>query len=917
MLRLPRAGSILGALAASAICWAAAASCSPRPSGDAAARLDGVRFHGCDEVRRDGRCELRPGSAAITIWVPDAPGATTTVTLSGAAAQRGGVPVLRGRRFVQKIERLPAALVVRRTGPDRAVPAEEWTLSVVAGPARPAALEESEDLRASGEFARSRALLESLASDSEVATRADALGGLARIAVAEGRYDDAAALFGQSIALRREAGAVTSEIADRYALAYVANNLGDYAGVRAILAPIAEIASLDPTEAAMAAYYEGLAALGTSDHRRAVRLFQSVVDETERLDVRDVWASSAEMQIATLSALGRRTEAMALLKVLRARIPDGPVCARADALDLAGRLTAELDESDKEARGLLEAAAALYRTRCKKPRRQAYNLALLGMIAVHDGEIARAGSLLAASRAAHASPRVALQLAQRELAAAAALRAGRTRDAEREFRRLELTASLHDNPEAEWRALVGRAEALEDDGRLQDAAAACATAEDVLDRLHLQAPIGGGHASFLRQHEKSASRLVDLLLRLGRVEEAARAAHRSRARALSALAWPLALDGATDEARSRWYSALSAYHRHRQEERPAEQEVWGLSGDKLEAYDARRRVAGEAARRLLDEALAGLGPPVTGTAGPRAVAEGELFLSYHPAKDGWVGFAHQAGGVIARRLGPIDVEAPPERLAHDLLGPFARQLEQARRLELAPSGALNGVDIHALPWRGRPLAATWPVVYRVEAGRAAPTDAGSGRDALIVDPSGRLRLARHEASIAAAALTARGWTVRRLGSPAATHSSIEAALGARPAWFHYSGHARYAGIDGWESHLGDHDEPLLTVGDIVALPRGPERVVLAGCETAAPGTTGAGPSGPGLAHAFVLAGARWVVATTRPVRDADAHAVVRELYARLDGIDADDAAAALREAQLAVRDAEPGRDWASFRVFAP
>ena len=914
---MPRSGaarSTLGALAASAVCCAALASCSPdRPRRDAA-----TRFHGCDEVRRDGTCELRPGpSAAITIWVPDAAGATATVTVAGAAAQPIGVPVLGGRRFVQRIERLPATLVVRQSGADPDVPPAEWTLSVVAAPAVPAALQESDDLRARGEFARSRALLESLATDPDAATRAEALGGLARIGVAEGRYDEAAALFRRSIALRREAGAVTSEIADRYALAYVANNQGDYAGVRAVLAPIAEIASLDPTEAALGAYYAGLAAHGTSDHRRAVRLFQSALDEAERLEVSQVWASSAEMQIATLSALGRSAEAGALLAVLRARIPDGPVCPRADALDLAGRLTAELGESSREAGGLLGAAAELYRTRCKKPRRQAYNLALLGMLAVRDGEVARAETLLSASRAAHASPGLPLQLAQRELAAAAALRAGRTRDAELEFRRLELTASRHDDPETEWRALVGRATALEDEGRLQDAAAAWASAEDVLDRLHLKAPIGGGHASFLRRHEESASRLVDLLLRLGRAGEASLAAHRSRARALSALAWAVKLDGATDEARSRWYAALSAYHRHREEERSAEEDAWGLSGDKLDAYAARRRRAGDKARRLLDEALAGLGPAVAGLAAPPAVAEGELILSFHPVVDGWVGFARHARGVAARRLGAVDVEAAPDRLARDLLAPFARQLDRAARLSLAPFGALDAVDIHALPWRGRPLAAALPVVYRVGAERAAPVARGSRREALVVDPSGRLRMTREEASIAAAALTARGWAVRRLESSAATHSSLEAALGARPAWFHYSGHARYAGMDGWESELGGEDEPLLTVGDIIALPRAPDRVVLAGCETAGSGRTDAGPVGLGLAHAFVLAGASWVVATTRPVRDADAHAVVRELYARLDDLDADAAAAALRDAQRAVSEDEPGRDWASFRVFVP
>jgi hypothetical protein len=907
------------ALVAGAIGCAAAASCSGERDSSArlAPALAGVRFIGCEELRRDGSCEVTPGtSSALTIWVPDAPGAATTLSVDDALV-RPAAAVMGGTRFIQPIDRVPLVLRVRQSRQHGGVPAE-WTLHVVAPATSPAAVEESKRLRNDGQFDRSRALLLPLVTSGDVATRAAALGGLARIAIDKGRWGAAVPLFQQSIALQRESGAIWSEIEDRCALAYVSNNLGDYAGVRAALAPIAEIAPLYPSEAVLAGHYEGLAAHRIGDYRRAVRILQTMLDEAERLDYSSAWDQAAEIMVGTLGALGRIVEARALLVKVRSKIPDGPVCARADALDMAGRLTRDLSDGRKDAdtaRRLLSEAAELYGTKCEKPHRRAYSLANLGLLAVDDGDVARAESLLAASRAARPSPGVHLRPLQLELAAATALLRKHFRDAELDFRSLELTGRLNDDRGTEWRGLLGRAMALEAGGRLQDALAAYSTAEDVLDRLHLRAPFGDGHESFLRNHQESASRLVDLLLRLGRVDEAALAVQRSRARALSSLAWPHKLDGATEEVRLRWYAALSAYNRDRAKETEEEPEAWGLSAEKLEAYNDQRRQTEAKARQTLEDELARLGfsaPAVTA----RPVAKGDLVLSFHPAGDGWVGFAQVEGRVIAHRLGSIDPAAPPDELARKLLGPFAREIDRAERLHLAPFGALNAVDIHALPWRGRPLAAALPVAYRVDGGRDL-SESPARREALVVVPAGRLRAARADASIAAEALAGRGWPVRRLEETGATRRALAEALADRPGWFHYSGHAQYAGLDGWESHLGDRDGPLLTVADVIASSHAPDRVVLAGCETAAAPSAEAGPVGLGLAQAFVLAGSRWVVATTRPVRDADAHAVVREFYARLSDPDAAGAVVALRDAQLAVMARDPTVDWASFRVFVP
>ena len=72
-----------------------------------------------------------------------------------------------------------------------------------------------------------------------------------------------------------------------------------------------------------------------------------------------------------------------------------------------------------------------------------------------------------------------------------------------------------------------------------------------------------------------------------------------------------------------------------------------------------------------------------------------------------------------------------------------------------------------------------------------------------------------------------------------------------------------------------------------------------------------------MAEAFIAAGVRAVVASTRPVDDAVARALVEAFYTAL-AADLDHSAAnALRVAQLGLRAERPAADWASFRVLVP
>jgi CHAT domain-containing protein len=72
----------------------------------------------------------------------------------------------------------------------------------------------------------------------------------------------------------------------------------------------------------------------------------------------------------------------------------------------------------------------------------------------------------------------------------------------------------------------------------------------------------------------------------------------------------------------------------------------------------------------------------------------------------------------------------------------------------------------------------------------------------------------------------------------------------------------------------------------------------------------------GLAQAFLLAGSRAVIASTRLVKDSDLPAFFPPFYREWDR-EPEDLAEALQRAQLSWRRRDPRADWESFRLFEP
>lgn len=890
---------------------AGCAACESRPPRTGSLE---VYFDGCREVRAGGECTVAGSPTTLTFWVKTREAATVQVLFDGRPVASEAIAIQGGLRVRAIVEHAPVRVTLEcADGPER--PEGEWSLHVRPS-SDPESLVQAERLRDEGEFDAALTALATVREHPDLGVRARVLGVVGRIALARGAHKEAIADLEQSIRMKRIAGSVFGEMSDRYALSSIWKNEGDYAAAREVLLGAHALAASYPGGAMRSQYYEGTVSKATADLRRALSLFEGAAIDAERLGNESLWFSVMLARVETLHKLGRDSDARTLVEQLAARIPQTPHCARAEAVELIGPVAFELREraADLErAAAWLGEAVELYRHDCPRPRRLAISLVQLGRVRLAEDRPDEAGALLSASRAAHADAGVPLLLGQLELDAMIAEQRG-DGTAEQKYRRLELLGERVQDPLVRWRGLVGRGLALERSGRPDAAIEVYERAETVLDHARFNAPLGGGRDTFLADRLESASRLIELLLRAGRTEQALRTARRSRSRALSALAWPSRLDAAPEEARRAWYAAVSALQQRRTARERDAAADWELSARELEQVNEDRARREGSARDRLDEALAALDARSEDTPPPLAPSAGELVLLYHPISSGWVGFAVSRDGVAARRLrpGPPGSRAP-EELADWLLGPFSALIERSDRLRVLAFGTLNQVDVHALPWRGRPLISSVAVRYGVDIARAA-RPVREGLNALIVTPHDELKSSSAEAKTAEERLQSSGWNVQRLQGAAVTRAAIAAALATgKVRLLQYAGHASFVGLDGWESYLGREERQLLTVGDILTLPA-LDHVILSGCETAA--STDRGGIGLGLAQAFVIAGAQWVIASSRTIKDADAASVVVELFDR-PLVPGEDAGRLLQAAQRKLVETRPDVDWASFRILVP
>jgi CHAT domain-containing protein len=314
--------------------------------------------------------------------------------------------------------------------------------------------------------------------------------------------------------------------------------------------------------------------------------------------------------------------------------------------------------------------------------------------------------------------------------------------------------------------------------------------------------------------------------------------------------------------------------------------------------------------KLLDEVSVVVGGPETASDELEKPGPGELLLAYHPLVQGWIGFAGDRRGVVAKRLGALEpLRSDAAALAEAIYTPFAEQIETARAVKLLPYGFLRQVELQTLPLRGSPLIASTPVSLSLDLPPAPVSD--EVKVALLVgDPTGDLPWAAAEVKAVARALGPE-WRVHELIGASATSAEVRSWI-PRVTLFHYAGHAVFSGSGGWTSELPLADNTSLGIEDILASARAPRWVVLSGCDAAKLSDEVPAES-IGLAHAFLLAGSSAVIAPIREVKDEQAAGLFATLYREWDS--GGDLAAALQRAQMKLRTESSDAEWTSYRAI--
>lgn len=894
-----------------------------------------VELSGCAAVLAGAICEV-PADGAIRAWVSAPPGAVTFTSPAGSVGSSALAQAQGGtlHRLV-----LPAdARELRVVSSNGAVASPR-----VAPRSAPAWVERVKALRQAGKTEEALALLSAPDASRTAIDRAFAQGLRGRIELAAGRTEASFSLLRDAARLHREVGRSSDAADDSFALAFALNQRSfRYAEARKVLDEARADITDYPDGRVREAYYRGTLATETGDARAALSLLREARDRASRLGLAVLERNAINAYALQLELVGRTSEALTLLADVEKRVTSAGDVSACEKMEIAintgfGALLANEQREGKgtpvDAVGPLTRAVALSAQGCSDRYLRTAALGNLALAALQGGDAAAARAHLAQARAGVQDAREAEVLFWHELDGRIALAEGQAPRAIVAFEAEAARARSTRAYDAEWRARVGKAMALEQLRRDSEAAAEYRAADHLVTALSLLVPLGEGRGTFVGDRGRSAKAAVEILARLGRAEEALAVARSSRARVVTALAHRARVEGLGTDDRARWEASLGTFRGARAALDAEARDDWRLP--RLEA--ARARAAREAReaelRAALDAAFARF-------AGARSADEtlrlpplppAALTVAFHPVRRGWVGLAADHSGVTSFTIPSLPPASDLPALAEALLVPIRGRLEHATLLRVLPFGALRGVAFHALPYEGKPLVARVAIEYPLDlpelttGGSGAPeAPGGSGaagapeartRALVIADPTLDLVGTRGETDHVVRAMRDAGsYEVDVLEGPRATSEAILPLL-RNAKLLHYAGHGVFAGREGWQSALPLAAGGHLTIGDILASTAVPKRVVLSGCETART-SDDASAEALGLAQAFVVAGADFVIAPTRPVDDALAARMSAALYGMLAGSAAVDAAAALRQAQLRLHAEDPALDWSAFRTVS-
>ena len=266
-----------------------------------------------------------------------------------------------------------------------------------------------------------------------------------------------------------------------------------------------------------------------------------------------------------------------------------------------------------------------------------------------------------------------------------------------------------------------------------------------------------------------------------------------------------------------------------------------------------------------------------------------------------------------------DFELLAAQVGERLLGPLTSLLRRKKKLLFVPTGTLVALPLEALrlpvgedgamTWLGDSHAPAWlPSATTLRVTRRHAREEHSGLFAIAQgrSPDGR----DLPGSVDEARTLATHYLDVRVVQDIGEQSRGIEVLSSAPA-LHIAAHASYRPTLPWRSSIQLGDRCALSAGDIARTRIHADLVFLSACQTA--GGRDRGGALEGLSAAFLCAGARSVIATSRPIDDRAARHFADLFYQELaSGRSAGDALARARASFRKLPDGRPISAWAAF-----
>lgn len=610
--------------------------------------------------------------------------------------------------------------------------------------------------------------------------------------------------------------------------------------------------------------------IGTGRYRQAEADIESALVAAERQGNRVLALFLAKARAAALAYQSRYREALALLDEMAPTFQSLPeplmLPYLVDRAYLRARAMADgaVPPDWVAVQRQMEAALAMAR-RVERPLTEAEQLVNLVFVAERAGDAAAAQRALGAYRATPA----AKDAFGRRMAD---LLAGRLAVAETPAKAVAIFDRVFETARAEgggtpseyaWRAQHGRARALVNLGRFDEALRAFSLAIEELDALSRQTALRRARGQYLDARFGLFDDAVRCALEAGQPARAFLYSERARGLVLRTMVSRSRLEQLSGPAYADWLDAQQRYETARAQLAGRSRLRRRLPRAKRRAFDLETQRLNEVVRKAWDD-LDETTESSTPRADPledlealqKALGPEDVVLAFHEIDGATRWFRVDRRGVTAgRETGEADPRSVIGAAGTAFLVPGMGPTTEALVERWTPA-LIGDMQVSIVP---------------VAAVLAVPLASTDGPPVVVGDPEQDLPQSRREALRVAKHLN----TSPLLG-PAATREAVTARLSGA-AVFHFAGHGDLDAADPWLAMLRLSRGTALRLDDLWVDPVAPGVVVLSGCKTGRPARVGRRLRVM-LPAAFLLAGTRAVVATTRDVADRDAARFMSAFY---------------------------------------